>query len=249
MSKMQDTWLILGASSSIGRSFASEVAKKGARILLAGRDKDDLERTAHDIEIRYGVPVRVILFDAQDFEKHDLFIQVVEEFMVGRLNVFACFAVMPPQDQMNHDFEAIQQTVNVNYLGIVSLYTKLTPIFEQQDGGSIVTLSSVAGDRGRKKNFIYGSTKAALNTYLSGLRARLHEFGTHVMTIKPGFMDTAMSWGHPGMFLVASPEEAATAFVKAIKKGKDVMYFPFFWWGIMTIIKSIPERIFKKMSI
>ena len=249
MSKMQDTWLIMGASSSIGRAFAYEAAKNGARILLAGRDKEDMERTANNIEIRYGMPTRVIIFDAEDFKAHDLFIKDVEKLKVGRLNIFTCFAIMPPQSQMNHDFDAIKQTVDVNYLGVMSIYTKLTPIFEQQEGGSIVTLSSVASDRGRKKNFVYGSTKAALNTYLSGLRGRLFEYGTHVLTIKPGFMDTAMSWGHPGMFLVASPDEAAKAFHKAVKKQKDVMYFPFFWWGIMTIIKSIPERMFKKMDI
>jgi short-subunit dehydrogenase len=107
----------------------------------------------------------------------------------------------------------------------------------------------VAGDRGRPSNFVYGSAKAGLNTYLQGLRARLARHGVSVTTIKAGFMDTAMSYGLPGMFLVASPDSAAKACLQAARKKRNVLYFPFFWWLIMAIIKAIPEGVFKRLKL
>jgi len=112
-----------------------------------------------------------------------------------------------------------------------------------------VALGSVAGDRGRLKNYVYGAAKAGLHTYLQGLRARGVRSGVQVVTVKPGFVDTAMTWGLPGMFLVASPDAIAAACLSAVAKKRDVIYAPFFWWGIMTIIRHIPERIFKKLNI
>ncbi|HEX2114477.1 MAG TPA: SDR family NAD(P)-dependent oxidoreductase, partial [Alphaproteobacteria bacterium] len=109
--------------------------------------------------------------------------------------------------------------------------------------------SSVAGDRGRIKNYVYGSAKAGLSAYLQGLRARLFRSGVTVTTVKPGFVDTAMTFGLPGMFLVASPESVARACLAAARRGREEVYVPFFWWGIMTIIRNIPERIFKRLSI
>ncbi len=137
----------------------------------------------------------------------------------------------------------------MNYTGAVSVLHRLAPYLEEQGDGHVVVLSSVAGDRGRLKNYVYGSAKAGLNAYLQGLRARLFRRGVSVTTVKPGFMDTDMTWGIEGMFLVASPDQAARACLKAAGKRRHVVYVPFFWWGIMTIIRHIPEFIFKKMNI
>src|SRR5262249_17269596 len=115
--------------------------------------------------------------------------------------------------------------------------------------GAIVVLSSVAGDRGRPSNFVYGSAKAGLNAYLQGLRARLARAGVSVTTVKAGFMDTAMTYGMPGMFLVASPESAAAACLEAAAKRRDTLYFPRFWQLIMTIMKAIPEPRFKRLRL
>ena len=125
----------------------------------------------------------------------------------------------------------------------------IAPLIEERGSGTIVGVASVAGDRGRIGNYVYGAAKAGFATYLSGLRNRLTKAGGHVVTVKPGFVDTAMTWGLPGMFLVASPNDVAKAILNAVDKKKNEIYTPFFWRYIMLIIRNIPEAIFKKMSI
>ncbi len=242
------TWLVLGASSSVARAFARIAAEDGADLILAGRDIEDMNHTAGDISVRTGRKAAVLAFDAEDVAGHEKFAADV----TGRadfLNVFLAFGAMPEQEEIDADFALAERTIAVNYTGAVSVLHRLAPRLEAQGDGHVVVLSSVAGDRGRLKNYVYGSAKAGLNTYLQGLRARLFRKGVAVTTIKPGFMDTDMTWGLDGMFLVASPEQAARACLKAAKKRRHVVYVPFFWWGIMTIIRHIPEFIFKKMNI
>lgn len=156
---------------------------------------------------------------------------------------------MPEQDDIDRDFALAARIVNVNYLGALSVLQHLSPVLEAQGAGHVVVLSSVAGDRGRLKNYVYGSAKAGLNTYLQGLRARLCRKGVSVTTVKPGFMDTDMTWGVDGMFLVATPEQCARACLRFAHRGKEVAYFPAFWWLIMMVIRHIPERVFKRLSI
>jgi NAD(P)-dependent dehydrogenase (short-subunit alcohol dehydrogenase family) len=244
-----DVWLILGGSSSIGRAFAEVVAAAGSDVILAGRDVADLERTAADVAIRTGRRADVLAFDAEAFDSHDEFATACFGDGARRLNVFVLFGVMPGQDEIDGAFELARRTVHVNYLGAVSILSRLAPHLEAQGGGRVVVLSSVAGDRGRPKNYVYGSAKAGLNAYLQGLRARLWRRGVTVTTVKAGYLDTDMSFGHPGMFLVASPEACAKACLNAAEKGREVIYFPRFWWVVMTIIKAIPERVFKRLDI
>ena len=135
-----------------------------------------------------------------------------------------------------------------NFAGPARFLTEIAPLMEARAGGTVVGVSSVAGDRGRLSNYVYGAAKAGFATYLSGLRNRLARAGAHVVTVKPGFTDTAMTWGVEGMFLVASPDKVAAAIDRAIAKKKNVIYTPGFWWLIMTIIKLVPEPIFKKLS-
>ena len=125
----------------------------------------------------------------------------------------------------------------------------LAPVIEARGGGTVVGVGSVAGDRGRVGNYVYGAAKAGFHTYLSGLRNRLTRSGGHVVTVKPGFVDTAMTWGLEGMFLVAPPEKVANDILKAVRKRRNVIYTPFFWRWIMLIIRLIPEPIFKKLSV
>jgi len=244
-------WLILGASSSIGRAFARLAAAEGADVLLAGRDMDDLARTAADVRSRTGRRVDVLRFDAEAVDDHAAFVADCISRAEGaeELNVFLLFGTMPEQEEIDRDFALAQQTVQVNYLGAMSVLSRLAPHLEARGRGRVVVLSSVAGDRGRLKNYVYGSAKGALNLYLQGLRARLCRSGVTVTTVKAGFLDTDMSYGMPGLFLVASPAQCAAACLRLARKGREVAYFPFFWWLIMTIIKSIPERIFKRLNI
>ncbi|MFV2002586.1 MAG: SDR family NAD(P)-dependent oxidoreductase, partial [Paracoccaceae bacterium] len=120
---------------------------------------------------------------------------------------------------------------------------------EARGSGSVVGIGSVAGDRGRVGNYIYGAAKAGFHTCLSGLRVRLARAGVHVLLVKPGFVDTAMTWGLDGMFLVATPQKVAADIMRAVDKRKNVIYTPFFWRYIMLIIRSIPEAVFKKLSV
>lgn len=245
---MTTAWLILGASSSVARAFAREVAHRGCDVILAGRDLDDLGRTAADIRVRTGQRAEVVPFNALSFDEHEALAQRCRQLGVP-FNVFLVFGLMPPQDALETDPALLRQTIEVNFVGAASVLGCLAPILESQGRGRVAILSSVAGDRGRFSNYIYGSAKAGLNAYAQGLRARLFRSGVTVTTIKAGFMDTAMTFGLPGMFLVAQPSEAARAILRAAEKGKEVIYFPWFWKWIMLIIKLIPERVFKRLSI
>jgi len=244
------TWLVLGASSSIARAFARAVAAAGAGVLLAGRDQDDLARSAADLTARYGTPAAPLDFDARDRAS---LARVVEHCRAqvpsGRLDVFLAFGSMPEQSAIEADPALAAATIETNLTGAVELLLGLAPLLEAGKQGHVVVVGSVAGDRGRLKNYVYGAAKAGLATFTAGLRNRLFRAGVLVTTVKPGFVDTAMTWGLPGLFLVAAPDAAARAMLKAALKGKEVVYVPAFWALIMLIIRLIPEKIFKKLSI
>jgi short-subunit dehydrogenase len=239
-------WLILGASSSIARAFTRLVAAEGAALILAGRDLADMERTAADARLRGAARVEVRSFDAADNAGHEAFVAGLPG---GPLNVLLAFGLMHSQSEIDRDPALAEQTIAVNYTGAVSLLARLEPRLAAAGQGAVVVLSSVAGDRGRPSNFVYGSAKAGLNAYLQGLRARLARHGVSVTTVKAGFMDTAMTYGLPGMFLVASPQACAQICLAAARKGTNSLYFPHFWWLIMAIIRAIPEVIFKRLRL
>ena len=241
-------WLILGASSAIARAFARQAAAAGADIILAGRDQADLERTAADIRISTGRSVTVAQFDALDRATHQALVSHCAA-LPGIINVALLFGIMPDQAGMDADVGQAWACIDTGFAGAVAILQTLAPELEKRRGGVVVGFGSVAGDRGRLKNYIYGATKAGLHTYLAGLRNRLGRSGVHVMTVKPGFVDTAMTFGLPGMFLVASSDAVARACLAAVAKRRDVIYVPGFWWLIMTIIKAVPERVFKRLSI
>jgi short-subunit dehydrogenase len=247
---MTEIWLVLGGSSPIARAFARHAVACGDRVILAGRDRADLEASAADLGVRGGATVPVLDCDARDHARHaDVVAQALHLAGSSPLGVFVAFGDMPDQSAAEHNWDTSWRTLDVNFVGVVSLLNRFALEAETRRTGRVVVITSVAGDRGRLKNYIYGAAKAGLATYLEGLRARLHRAGIPVTTVKPGFVDTAMTWGMSGLFLVASPETAARICYSASKKGRDVVYAPRFWWIIMTIIRHIPERIFKKLDI
>lgn len=244
----QQTWIILGATSSMARALARKLASQGHGLILAGRDSADLAATATDCQLRGARVAEAVPFDARDPDSFPAIIEMVCAEQ-GTLNAAVFVGSMPPQDQIDADPSLIDGTVTDSFTGPARFLQLLAPELEARGGGTIVGVGSVAGDRGRIGNYVYGAAKAGFHTYLSGLRNRLTRSGGHVVTVKPGFVDTAMTWGLEGMFLVAPPEKVADAILKATAKRRNVIYTPFFWWGIMTIIKSIPEPIFKKLSV
>lgn len=245
---MTRTWIILGATSAMARAFARQIAERGDTLLLAGRDMDELKALAADLSARGAAGAEAIRFDARDAKTFAPILRKVE-LEPGEINVAVFVGSMPPQAQIDADPSLIDTVATDNFSGPARFLATLLPVMEARACGTVVGVTSVAGDRGRIGNYTYGAAKAAFATYLSGLRNRLTRAGGHVVTVKPGFVDTAMTWGVEGMFLVAAPETVARAIVKAVEKKRNVIYTPGFWWVIMTIIKLIPERIFKKLSI
>ncbi|WP_102110526.1 SDR family NAD(P)-dependent oxidoreductase [Oceaniglobus roseus] len=241
-----ETWILLGATSSMARALARALAGRGAALVLAGRDMADLEATAADCLMRGAASAEAVRFDARD---PSTFQPILDGLGEGVVNAAVFVGSMPPQSAIDADPALIDGTVTDSFTGPARFLQMLAPLIEARGAGCVVGLGSVAGDRGRIGNYVYGAAKAGFHTYLSGLRNRLTRAGGHVVTVKPGFTDTAMTWGIEGMFLVASPDAVAANILKAVEKRRDVIYTPGFWRLIMLIIRAIPERMFKKMSV
>ncbi|MBL1435124.1 MAG: SDR family oxidoreductase [Rhodobacteraceae bacterium] len=245
---MSDIWIILGATSAIARAFARKCAENGAELHLLGRDLPELKRLAADCKLRGAAEATAVAFDARKPEKFEGIIDTVA-LASGTLNAAVFVGSMPEQAEIDADPSLIDGTIQDSFTGPARFLQLLAPELEKRGSGTIIGVGSVAGDRGRVGNYVYGAAKAGFATYLSGLRNRLTRGGAHVITVKPGFVDTSMTWGIEGMFLVASPEDVANSLMKAVEKKKNVIYTPFFWRYIMLIIRNIPEFIFKKLSI
>ena len=245
---MSRSVLILGATSAIARGTAAAFAARGFALYLASRDSDELQRIAADLRLRYGVEVRYGLFDAEAIETHVIFFKSVIDEMKGLSGVVLAFGYLG--DQMAaRDFSMGAKVIAANFTGAASILSLCANYFEPLKSGFIIGISSVAGDRGRQSNYVYGAAKGALSLYLQGLRNRLHPSGVRVITIKPGFVDTAMTYGLPGLFLVASPQVIGVRIARAPDQSADVLYLPWFWRYIMLIIKHIPEPIFKRLKM
>ena len=245
---MNKTWIILGATSSMARAFARLAAADGALVLLGGRDMAELEALAADCRLRGARGAEALAFDARDPSGFPALIARMEA-EEGELNAAVFVGSMPAQGDIDADPSLIDCVVQHSFTGPARFLQLLAPLQEARGGGTTVGVASVAGDRGRIGNYVYGSAKAGFATYLSGLRNRLTRAGGHVVTVKPGFVDTAMTWGLPGMFLVAAPEAVADDILIAVAKKRNVIYTPFFWRFIMLIIIHVPEFIFKKMKV
>ena len=239
--------LIIGGNSDVGKSLAINFAKLGADVLLTSRKTNQLQSFCKDIQIRYAIKCNSINFDALNYSSHLEFYNKIE---VKPDIVITCIGYLDNQKQSENDFEEAKISISSNYLGLVSILNIIAKDFEQRKGGTIVGISSVAGDRGRNSNYIYGSAKAGFIAYLSGLRSRMHSSNVNVLTIKPGFINTKMTKNLDlPKLLTASPEKVALDIIKSIKNYKNVVYTKRIWKYIMLIIKVIPENIFKKIKI
>ena len=242
--------LILGCTSPIARALAHAYAQAGYhKIVVAAREQQDAQDLASDLAIRWGCESFAHHFDARDCEHHAQWIQQIEQ-QAGAIEVgILAFGSMGIQEQLQQNIQSARAVMEINYLGAVSLCERLAEGMEMRQGGCIITLSSVAGDRGRKSNYIYGSAKGALSLYTQGLRNRLHDVGVQVLNVKLGFIDTPMTYAMRTPLPVASPQAAAQAILKAHHSCKDEVYYPPFWRGVMGIIKALPEPIFKRTSL
>ena len=243
--------LVLGATSAIARAVATELAARGFDLIVAGRDLEDLRIMAADMRLRYGVAAVPLEFDALSFDTHTRFLDECRAAASGSglFGAVLCFGYLGDQAESEKDFAEARRTIETNFVAAVSILNLLAGELEANRQGFLSAISSVAGDRGRQSNYIYGAAKAGLTVYLQGLRNRLSRSGVRVITIKPGFVDTRMTFGRPGMFLVASPEAAGRRIVRAILAGTEVSCVPGFWRFVMFGIRAIPEKIFKKIRI
>lgn len=241
------TILILGAGSDMAVAIARKFASEKYDIQLAGRNTAALAPQQKDLQVRYNVNATTHLFDAADFGAHNGFyagLPAVPDITI------CVFGYLGNQEKAQENWQETATIINSNYTGAVSILNIVAESYAARKQGTIIGISSVAGERGRQSNYIYGSAKAGFTAYLSGLRNRLFRSDVHVMTVQPGFVNTRMTSHLPlPPLLTAQPETVATVIFNAVKRKKNVLYVKWHWKYIMLIIKLIPEGIFKKLSL
>lgn len=241
--------LVIGATSAIAVAAAREWAKQGCGFYLLARDPEKLEPIASDLKVRGAREVAVAAFDAGQYEQHRALVEAAAEQLSCIDVALIAHGSLSEQAACQGDFSLLQQEMNINALSYFSFLEILAEYFEQRRSGSIAVIGSVAGDRGRQSNYVYGAAKGAVALYLQGLRQRLQKSGVQVLTIKPGFVDTPMTREFKKGLLWAKPDAVGRSIVTAVDKGRDVLYTPWFWRWIMLIIKLIPETVFKRISL
>ncbi len=239
--------LVLGATSDIARASAHRFAADGHPLILAARNAGRLEKDAEDIRIRYQVDVSTQGLDILQPDQFEAFVSGLAPLP----DIVICaVGVLGSQAEDERNAGAAIDVIRTNFEGPAILLGLLANAFEDRGSGTIIGISSVAGDRGRATNYIYGSAKAGFSAFLSGLRNRLAGKGIQVVTIKPGFVNTKMIEGmDTPKPLTAEPAQAGEAIYKAWQKKRDVAYIKPIWWLVMTIICSIPERLFKRLKL
>ncbi len=242
--------LILGARSSIALALARALADAGWDLVLAARRVEELEPTAADIRLRCSTQVHLHEFDALALGQHASLPQTIQREAGDFELAISVFGYMGDQLAVRGHTSEMERTLATNFVGAAVVLAHLANYLETRPGPcGIVGISSVAGDRGRQSNYFYGAAKAGLSSYLQGLRNRLARSNVHVLTVKPGFVDTPMTEGIEGLFLVASPQRVADDILRAYKRRQNILYTPWFWRYIMWVIRLVPERIFKKLKL
>ena len=241
--------LIIGATSAIAQEVAKIYAASGSQLFLVARNSQKLEQVVKDLKVRGADNIEQLSLDLINIEDHEQIVTAADKFMSGIDIVLIAHGTLPDQKSCENSVINTVQELQINFLSTVSLLTLLANYFEKQASGCIAVISSVAGDRGRQSNYVYGAAKGGLSVFLQGLRNRLSRAGICVLTIKPGFVISPMTAEFKKGILWAQPKKVANNIVSAIHKRKNVVYVPWFWRLIMLIICNIPENIFKRMRL
>lgn len=242
------TILIVGATSAIAEETAKLYARQGHRLILWGRKPDRLESIQKHLEVLGAGDVFTYAIDLDDCEKHP---PALEETLAvaGTIDIaLVAHGVLPDQQSVQGSYSAMLPSLRTNFLSQVAVLTLLADYFETRKRGTLASITSVAADRGRKSNYVYGAAKAGVSAFTDGLRGRLAASGVHVVNIKPGTVDTPMTAHLKKGSLFASPQTVAAGIVKAIEKQKSTVYLPAYWRLIMAIVRGIPEAVFKKTN-
>lgn len=240
--------VIFGASSAIAQETMRHFADAGDRLLLIARDGNKLQAVAQDLRVRGASWVETILCDLADLAALPALTERVLALLPRMDVAIVAHGVLGEQAQAQQDWQHAEQLLRANFLSQAALLTPLANYFEQQGSGKIVIISSVAGDRGRASNYVYGAAKAAMTAWASGLRGRLADKGVQVLTVQPGFVATPMTAHLKQGPLVAQPQTVGLAIYRAIEANRDVLYVPGFWRLIMFVVRHLPEVIFKRLK-
>jgi short-subunit dehydrogenase len=240
--------LVIGATSAIAEATTRLFAARGYALHLVARNSQQLEAIAADLRIRGASHVSCDTLDANDFSSHERMLEQAQHSLGIIEIVLIAHGTLSDQSACQHSVDLTLQELTTNALSTVAIVTRVATLFEHRSSGTLVVISSVAGDRGRASNYVYGSAKALVTTYLSGVRQRLSRHGVSVITIKPGFVDTPMTAAFPKGALWAEPALIAKGILKSIDQKRDVVYLPSYWRLIMLVVKAIPENVFKKLN-
>ena len=236
--------VIIGATSAIAQAVAKHYVTQDTFFILVARNSNKLEKVSNDLITRGAKQVNLINYDFDDIDNINECIDKINALFSHIDIVLIAHGILPGN---NDSFKTVQQTFRINTISTLLLMENIATTM--QSNGVIAVISSVAADRGRQNNYLYAASKAAVDTFASGLRNRLYKNGVHLLVIKPGFIDTPMTAHLNRKFFPASPESIAPSIVNAIKKKKNTLYTPRWWWLMMLMIKHIPEFIFKRMNI
>lgn len=242
--------LIIGAASAIAEATARVFAQRGDSLFLVARNQQVLESIGADLKVRGARTIGHYVMDVNDFAAHERMLQAAEQSL-GTLDVvLLAYGTLSDQPKCESSVELMVHELTTNGVSVAALLTRVSPRLEARKAGTIVVISSVAGERGRQSNYVYGSAKALVTAFTSGLRQRLYKSGIAVITIKPGFVDTPMTaaLAKKGV-LWAKPEAIAAGIVHAVDRGGTVRYLPGFWRWIMWVICNIPETIFRRLKL
>jgi short-subunit dehydrogenase len=241
--------LIVGAASAIAVEVARAYAESGARLFLLGRNPERLAAIADDLRARGAREVDTAVLDLLDLGSHESALERAATALGGLDVVLVAHGILPDQSRCEASVAETLAAIDVNFRSTAALLTPLANQLESQRGGKLAVITSVAGDRGRRSNYVYGATKGGLGIFLQGLRNRLHRSGVVVLTLKPGFVETPMTAELPKTPLYASARQAGRAIHRAIEAGQDVVYIPWFWRPIMCVVNNLPEALFKRLRL
>ncbi len=239
--------LVLGATSGIAEATCRIWAAQGAQLFLVARNAEKLAAVAADLKTRGASYIGTAVADLDDTDKHAELLAHAVNSLTGMDVALLAHGILGDQPRGERDFEHAAQILHTNFVAPVSLLTWLANFCVQRRSGVLAVISSVAGDRGRKSNYLYGSSKAGLSAFLAGLRNRVDREGVTVLTIKPGPVATPMT-AHMNI-KKADVNAVAKSIVSAIDRKADVLYVPILFWPIMFVVRAIPERVFKKLNL
>ncbi|MBC8146010.1 MAG: SDR family NAD(P)-dependent oxidoreductase [bacterium] len=249
---MKNQWkhaIVIGGTSGIGAALARRLSARGVDVAIVGRRIEELDKLAREINGAGSAKAIVAQHDVRSRDEVPALMQRLTRDLGGLDAIFYVAGVMPRIAPDEYDIDKDVEIMEVNTIGAMAWLNEAAKRFEQTQGGTIVGVSSIAGDRGRRGNPAYCTSKAALATYLESLRNRLSRYGVRVVTVKPGFVDTDMTKGAPGLLWVIPPEQAADEIIEAAEGGRMTVYVPGRWRAVGTIVRLIPSFIFRRLNI